>query len=55
MLEGAEIFFRCDPGFIPAENMTAVCGPDGRWNPDPARLVCICKIIKAMQCNIISS
>ena len=47
MLEGAEILFRCNPGFVPAGNMTAVCGTDGRWNPDPATLVCICKIIKA--------
>ena len=47
MLEGAEIFFRCNPGFVPAERMTAVCRADGRWNPDPADLVCTCKIIKA--------
>ena len=47
MLEGAEIFFRCNPGFVPAGDMTAVCGTDGRWNPDPATLVCTCKIIKA--------
>ena len=38
--EGAEIFFRCDPGFVPAGRMGAVCGADGRWNPDPATLVC---------------
>ena len=47
MLEGAQIFFRCNPGFVPAGNMTAVCETDGRWNPDPATLVCTCKIIKA--------
>ena len=41
--EGAEIFFRCNPGFVPAGRMTAVCGADGRWNPDPAGLVCISK------------
>ena len=39
-LEGAEIFFRCNPGFVPAGRMTAVCGADGRWNTDPADLVC---------------
>ena len=41
--EGAEIFFRCNPGFAPAGRMTAVCGADGRWNPDPADLTCTCK------------
>ena len=39
-LEGAEIFFKCNPGFVPAGRMRAVCGDDGRWNPDPATLVC---------------
>ena len=39
-LEGAEIFFKCNPGFVPAGRMRAVCGADGRWNPDPATLVC---------------
>ena len=43
--EGAEIFFRCNLMFVPAERMTAVCGADGRWNPDPATLVCKCEII----------
>ena len=38
--EGTEIFFRCNPGFIPAGRRTAVCGADGRWNTDPAGLVC---------------
>ena len=41
--EGAEIFFRCNPGFVPAALMTAVCGADGRWNPNPAGLVCTCE------------
>ena len=41
--EGAEIFFRCNPGFVPAGGMRAVCGTDGRWNPDPATLVCACE------------
>ena len=40
ILEGAEIFFRCNPGFVPAGRMRAVCGADGRWNPNPAGLVC---------------
>ena len=38
--EGAEIFFRCNAGFVPAGRMRAVCGADGRWNPDPAGHVC---------------
>ena len=40
MLEGTEIVFKCNPGFVPAGRMRAVCGADGRWNPDPATLVC---------------
>ena len=44
-LEGAEIFFRCNPGFVPAGTMRAVCGADGRWNPNPAAFVCTCEII----------
>ena len=45
--EGAEIFFRCNLGFVPAGTMRAVCGADGRWNPDPATLGCTCEIIIA--------
>ena len=41
--EGAEIFFGCNPGFVPAERMRAVCAADGRWNPDPDGLLCTCK------------
>ena len=43
--EGAEIFFRCNPGFVPTERMTAVCGADGRWNPDPADHRCTCEYV----------
>ena len=39
-LEGAQIFFRCNPGFVPAGRMRAVSGANGRWNTDPAGLVC---------------
>ena len=45
-LEGAEIFFNCNPGFIPAGRTRAVCGADGRWNPDPADRRCTGEIIK---------
>ena len=41
--EGAEIFFRCNPEFVPAGRMRVVCGADGRWNPDPAGIVCACE------------
>ena len=40
--EGAEIFFRCDMGFVPAGRMGAVCEADGRWNPDPSTILCTC-------------
>ena len=40
--EGAEIFFRCGPGFIPAGRTRAVCAADGMWNPDPGT-ACTCK------------
>ena len=38
--KGAEISFMCNPGFVPAVRMTAVCEADGRWSPDPAAQVC---------------
>ena len=41
--EGAEISFMCNPGFVPTDSMTAVCGADRRWSPDPADLVCACE------------
>ena len=43
---GAQIFFRCNPGFVPAGRTNATCvSPDGvsvvgTWTPDPADLVC---------------
>ena len=37
------IHFWCNPGFVPTERMTAVCGADGRWTPDPADHRCICE------------
>ena len=41
--EGAEIHFRCNPEFVPAGRMRAVCALNGRWNPDPACLRCTCE------------
>ena len=43
--EGAEIFFRCNPGFVPAERMTATCASIGMWTPDPADLACTCEYL----------
>ena len=41
--EGAVIFFTCNPMFVPTESMTAVCGEDRRWSPDPADHRCTCE------------
>ena len=38
--EGAEVLFKCNQGFTPAENMTAVCAVNGSWTPDPGFVVC---------------
>ena len=43
---GAQIFFRCNPGYVPAGRMSATCvspdgiSVDGTWTPDPADFVC---------------
>ena len=43
---GAQIFFRCNPRYVPAGRMSATCvspdgiSVDGIWTPDPADLVC---------------
>ena len=43
---GSQIFFRCNPRYVPAGRMSATCmSPDGMsanaaWTPDPADLVC---------------
>ena len=42
--EGAEIFYRCNPMFVPTERMRAVCIADRRWSPDPTDLVCMCEL-----------
>ena len=41
--EGAVIVFGCNPGFVPAGNVTAVCASNGSWTPDPAEVMCTCK------------
>ena len=32
--------FWCNPGFVPDEVMTAVCGRDGQWTPNPGDVTC---------------
>ena len=36
---------RYSSGFVPARRMKAMCGTDGRWNPNPAAFVCTCEIL----------
>ena len=49
-VRGAQIFFRCNPRYVPARRMSATCmlldrmSVDGNWTPDPADLVCIGEI-----------
>ena len=43
--EGAEIQFGCNPQYSPAGRMMAVCTQDGRWDPNPATLVCTGELI----------
>ena len=38
--EGSKVFYRCNSGLAPKEQMAAVCAPDGGWNPNPADLQC---------------
>ena len=37
---GSELFYQCQSGLLPEGRMSSVCGGDGRWNPDPATLMC---------------
>ncbi len=39
--EGAEIMYQCRSGFQPQETITAVCGGNALWSPDPALHNCI--------------
>ena len=38
--EGSVVMFQCDPGFVPGGEMTAVCGNDGQWTPNPGGVTC---------------
>ena len=37
---GSEIAYQCQSGLVPEGRMTSVCREDGRWNPNPATLMC---------------
>ena len=37
---GPEIAYQCQSGLLPEGRITSVCGGEGRWNPDPATLMC---------------
>ena len=45
---GSQIAYWCQSGFLPEGRMTSVCGEDGRWNPDPATLLCEGKTYASM-------
>ena len=51
---GSEIVYQCQSGLQPEGRMTSVCGGDGRWNPDPATLLCEGKMyaLATRQANI---
>ena len=38
--ESSVVVFQCDSGFVPEGEMTAVCGSDGQWTPDPGGVTC---------------
>ena len=52
--EGTVIFFMCNPMFVPTERMTATCGCNGMWTPEPASLTCTCEYLPYC-CLLLSS
>ena len=50
---GSEVAYQCQSGLQPEGRMTSVCSRDGRWNPDPATLMCKGKYV-CMQSGIIT-
>ena len=38
--EGSVVVFQCELGFVPEGEMTAVCGSDGQWDPNPGGVTC---------------
>ena len=39
-IEGYQITYFCEYGFVPSSMLKAVCTFGGIWKPDPSRLVC---------------
>ena len=39
-LEGSQIWYHCETGFVPRDRIIATCSHNGSWTPDPANLVC---------------
>ena len=59
-LGGAEIFFMCNPRFVPAGRMRANCtsngvAVNGTWTPDPANHMCNGEIIQLTNVKCIAS
>ena len=54
-VEGSQITYHCQPGLVPGEHMVANCTRNGRWNPDPAQLICEGIIHTCMTCLLYTS
>ena len=39
-LEGSQIWYHCETGFVPRDRMIATCSCNGSWMPDPTTLRC---------------
>ena len=35
------VVFYCNEGLTPEGKMTAICGSNGSWTPNPAELICM--------------
>lgn len=38
--EDSIVFYKCDHGLFPMQNLSSVCGGDGMWNPNPRDQSC---------------
>ena len=45
--EGSVAGFHCDPGFVPEGEITALCGSNGQWNPNPRGVICSPRLTQA--------
>ena len=39
-VEGSEIYYSCNTGLVPVEQMVTVCLANGEWTPNPAEHNC---------------